>query len=146
MASRILLVDKDEYLLHVHSRYFECAGYEVDCATSEIGALIQVERKKYGAILFDLHVDNKNSNPSGLVFAAHVRKLQPRTLLFLLTSTISFEFERKAIASGVNKCLTKPQPLSELKKLVETTMEENLYRTGVDHLLYATVSLHQGAN
>ena len=115
MKFKILLVDKDQYLLDVHKKYFANAGYEVDCATTEPEALTLIVNNSYAAIVCDLHLDNDGSNQQGLVFASKARALRPGAVFFILTSRVSHEFERNAISQGVYKCLTKPQPLSVIK-------------------------------
>jgi len=119
MKFRILLVDKDEYLLDVHKKYFDRAGYEVDCATTEPDALALIDRNRYAAIVCDLHLDSDNSNQQGLAFASKARILRPGAAFFIMTSQVSNEFKRHAISRGVFMCLTKPQPLSEIKKALE---------------------------
>jgi len=119
MKFKLLLVDNDEYLLNVHRKYFDCAGYDVDCATTETDALALIDRNRYAAIVCDLHLDSDNSNQQGLAFASKAKILRPGAAFFILTSHVSYKFERNALSRGVYMCLTKPQPLSKIKEAIE---------------------------
>jgi len=119
MKLRILFVDKDEYLLNVHRKYFERDGYQVDCAITETDAMAMIFRNQYAAIVCDLHLDNNGSDERGLLFASKARTLRPGAAFFIMTSRVSDDFERNARSRGVYMCLTKPQTLHSIKIALE---------------------------
>lgn len=54
MASRILIVDDDEFLLDMYAVKFKEEGFEVDAAENADAAIEKLKSKTYAMVLFDM--------------------------------------------------------------------------------------------
>jgi len=128
MTFRILLVDKDDYLLEAHRRFFTKAGFHVDTVASQKDAIPMLLRNRYAAIVCDLQLSKIDGDRQGLELAAAARRLRPGAAFFLLTSDLSGEIARRARSSGVFLCISKPAPLTFLKDKLDFAIAPERFR------------------
>lgn len=115
---RILLVDDQPSILFAMSEYLAARDYVVDCAHDREEAVALLQRHAYGVVIADLRL-TPALDDDGLDVLSAVRKRSPVTRTILLTAYGSPAVERDAHLRGADVVLQKPQPLSEIARLVE---------------------------
>jgi two-component system, NarL family, sensor histidine kinase EvgS len=115
---RILFVEDDEFLARIYSQYFTLCGYQSDCATAKEEALALASRNRYDVVFADVRLRDLNDK-GGIEVARQVRTMQPATRLYLLTAAGDPGIMSEARDAGVEKCLFKPIPLDNLRRLIE---------------------------
>lgn len=117
MPASLLIVDDEEPILFAMREYFESAGFEVDCAARLEEAEALLAQRRHAALIADLRLTTAGRS-EGLALVAHARTASPATQIVLLTAYGSPEIEREARRLGVGAFLHKPQPLSEIARIV----------------------------
>lgn len=117
-TSKILLVEDDDSLRELLKDELENYDYEVDAAADLHRARELLHNEEYSAIILDLKLPDGN----GLeLFAAHLEKLQNRTIVITANATISSAVE--AIKKGAFNYIEKPFDESilqyQVKKIIE---------------------------
>jgi len=116
-ARRILIVDDEEAILQAIKDYLESFDWSVDCARSLPEAQALIDGEPYSVVVADLRLSPTEAI-GGLDVIARVRRESPETRTVLLTAYGSSQVEAEARRLGVDAVLQKPQPLSELVKIV----------------------------
>jgi CheY-like chemotaxis protein len=116
-GQRILIVDDEEAILSAVKDYLESFDWEVDCARSLPEASARLDGDPYSVVVADLRLSPTEAI-GGLELIARVRRESPDTRTVLLTAYGSSQVEAEARRIGVDAMLQKPQPLSELMKVV----------------------------
>ena len=117
MAQRILIVDDEEAILSAMKDYLESYEWAVDCARDVGEAEALLAQARYAVVIADLRLSPTQAI-GGLDLIAHVREKYPTTRTVLLTAYGSSQVEGEARRLGVDAFLHKPQPLSEIVKIV----------------------------
>jgi len=117
LAQRILIVDDEEAILSAMKDYLESFDWKVDCARSIVEANQLLDGGTYSVVVADLRLSPTEAI-GGLEVIARVRREQPDTRTLLLTAYGSSQVEAEARRLGVDAVLHKPQPLSDLVKIV----------------------------
>ena len=117
LPQRILIVDDEEAILAAVKDYLESFDWSVDCARSVPEAHELIDGEPYSVVVADLRLSPTEAI-GGLEVIARVRRECPGTRTLLLTAYGSSQVEAEARRLGVDAVLQKPQPLSELVKIV----------------------------
>lgn len=117
VSGRILIVDDEEAILSAMKDYLESFDWSVDCARSISEAHDLIDGQPYSVVVADLRLSPTDAI-GGLEVIARVRREHPETHTLLLTAYGSSQVEAEARRLGVDAVLQKPQPLSELVKIV----------------------------
>jgi CheY-like chemotaxis protein len=116
-TNRILIVDDEEAILQAMKDYLESFDWSVDCARDIPEAQSLLEGNHYSVVVADLRLSPTEAI-GGLDVIARVRRDRPDTRTVLLTAYGSSQVEAEARRLGVDAVLQKPQPLSDLVKIV----------------------------
>lgn len=117
LPQRILIVDDEEAILSAMKDYLESFDWSVDCARSIPEAHELIDGEPYSVVVADLRLSPTDAI-GGLEVIARVRREYPGTHTLLLTAYGSSQVEAEAYRLGVDAVLQKPQPLSDLVKIV----------------------------
>ncbi|MFZ2986592.1 ATP-binding protein [Ideonella sp.] len=103
---RILVVEDDLVNQRVTLRQLALLGYEAVLATNGLQALTLWREGSYGLVLTDLHMPEMDGFE--LVRALRREETGPRTPVLALTANALKGEEARALAAGMDACLTKP--------------------------------------
>jgi len=120
MTLKILIVDDDKKLLSVMKNIFTEEGHEVDICSDGLNAINMCREQKYDLIITDLMMPGAN----GLEVLKATRKIDPSTIVILVTGFASLETAIEAIREGAYDYITKPFKLEEIKILVSNAWEK----------------------
>ena len=118
IAPRLLIVDDESAVRQALREAFTGYGYSVDCAAEKEEAEAMLMHYTYDLVLSDLRLTDGHGK-EGLDLVGIVKERCARTRVVLLTGRGSPEIEAEARRRGAAAFLEKPQPLSELRRLVE---------------------------
>jgi DNA-binding NtrC family response regulator len=125
---RLLIVDDDISLRTALFKFFQRLDYQVITASS----LKEAKNFSGSQNIFDLAIiDLSLQDGSGLELVKHIRQAQPQCILFVLTGHATIETAIQSTQLGVNKFLSKPFELDELKLNVESALTYNMSRPAV---------------
>jgi ActR/RegA family two-component response regulator len=110
---RLLLIDDDETILFALQRYFEQAGFAVQCARELKEAEALAACCAYDLVIVDLSLSG-DSPAEGLEIVRFVRRNCPSTRLIVLTASPAPAIEHEAIRRGAHAFLRKPRALAEI--------------------------------
>lgn len=120
----VLLVDDEPYLLEVFAQVLSTYGYAVECASSGEEAL---------AILGDpsrpvdlLLTDQTMPAMTGIELARNVKSLQTNLPVLLCTGFQDEQLQAQAREVGIVRILSKPLELSELARIVRTSLDRSV--------------------
>ncbi len=116
---RILIVDDEDAILFAMRDYFTLRGYDVDTARDVTDAAAHLRAHAYAVVVADLCLGEMPS-AEGLDVAACVQASCPDTPVILFTAYGSPEIEAEARRRGVLTVLKKPQPLTEVERLIRS--------------------------
>lgn len=114
----VLIVDDEEAITTSMRRYLRAAGFRVDTAGSQAEAEAMIGRRRYELLIVDLRLCPGDGH-QGLDLLDFARRHSPSTRTVVLTAYGSPELEEAARAHGARCFLHKPQPLSEIARLVQ---------------------------
>jgi len=115
---RLLVADDEESIRFAMSEYFGMRGYTVDCARDLDEAVALLGRHAYGVVVADLRL-SATRDEEGFDLIGHVRQRRPATATILLTAHRSPAIDREARRRGVDVVMVKPQPLSEIARVID---------------------------
>jgi DNA-binding response OmpR family regulator len=120
-VKRLLVVDDEEHIRLGMRRYFQAAGFHVDCAAERDEAEALVANGCYDVAILDLAL-TPSHGPDGLHLIASLREWCPSTRILVLTAVGAAEVHEEATRLGADHFLLKPQPLDRvLAVLTELT-------------------------
>jgi signal transduction histidine kinase len=112
-AQRILVVDDEEQILSLFTRFLSSEGYPVDVARSGNEAMNRVRGQTYGAVILDLRLGNEDGRDLYRGLVALQPNLQHRVLF------ISGDLDSPPVADFLREtghlCLAKPIHLDQIK-------------------------------
>lgn len=121
-SHRILIIDDEEPILFAMKEYFTTFGYEVDCAQEMEEAEAMLANIRYSVVIVDLRLTGSHG-AEGLEIVGDVCEMCPWAYVVLLTAYGSPEVEGEARRRGVHAFLNKPQPLTEVARIIEEFLE-----------------------
>jgi ActR/RegA family two-component response regulator len=122
VKKRLLLIDDDESIRFALRRYFEQAGYAVQCATEPEEAEALAVCYAYDLVIVDLSLSTDCAN-EGLEIVRFLRRQCPSARLIVLTASPAPAIEHEAIRRGAHAFLRKPKPLAEIARTAVHLME-----------------------
>jgi DNA-binding response OmpR family regulator len=120
---KLLLVDDEESVLIGMRRYFQLAGFHVDCALDQEEAEAFLSEGSYDAAIVDLCLWPGRGS-SGLDVIGGVRERCRSTRILVLTASGSPESQAEAHRRGADLCLQKPRPLAEIHEELRKLLDE----------------------
>ena len=123
---RILLVDDNETITSMLSKYLSLKGYDVSVANDGQNGLNLIKTGSYDSVLLDLSMPDFSGYD--VIDALDAQNLiQKNRIVVLTASNISNDKIDSLLALGIHMCMKKPMKLKELlealagEKLIENT-------------------------
>jgi len=110
MNGKILVIDDEVSILEVVKLGLEEAGFKVDTFFDPIEALNSFSEGKYDAVLSDINMPEM----SGLEVLRRCKKINPESLVILITAYSSIDSAIEAIRGGALDYIRKPFRMEEL--------------------------------
>jgi DNA-binding NtrC family response regulator len=120
---RILIIDDEPAILFAYRKLIEKEGMCVDISTCLDGALKQIKKHHYLAVVADVRLAGSD-NEDGLVFLKILRIKQPTTKMILATGYGSSEIEKSARSLGVSHYFEKPVQPAEIMGALRSFSDE----------------------
>jgi DNA-binding NtrC family response regulator len=124
MKPNILIIDDDSTTLFGFSSYLSKSGYEVETALTLKEAENKLMVKKLDAVLIDLNLPDGN----GMDWIAKIRKMDPDTLIIMITGAGEISTAVEAMRRGADHYLTKPVDLEMLDRFMSKRLELDILR------------------
>lgn len=115
MENKVLVVDDEEGIRNVLSRWLSSAGYEVFTADSGATALDRFRSEKPSLVLLDIRMPGE----SGLDVLSQMRREDPSASVIMLTAVDDNVVGREALSRGAWEYVTKPVELRKLGFAIE---------------------------
>jgi two-component system sensor histidine kinase/response regulator len=103
-GARVLVVEDHEVNQQLFKTILEKLGHQVTLAGDGLQAVEAAELEQYDLIFMDIQMPNMN----GYDAARKLRQMGVRTPIIAVTASALQEEQRRALAAGMNHCLTKP--------------------------------------
>jgi len=111
---RLLVIDDEPSILHAFRRVFDEPGLELLTAESAAEGEMLVEQEHPDLVVLDLQLPDR----SGLECFENIRRLDPKTLVIIITGHGTVETAIEATKLGAYDYLFKPLELTDLKQIV----------------------------
>lgn len=118
MGFEILIVDDDASMLSVLQSVFTEEHYRVSTSLNGLDAIEKCKATPYDLVITDIMMPGAN----GLEVLSTAKKINPNTLVILITGFASLETAVSAIREGAYDYITKPFRLEEIKIAVKNAM------------------------
>jgi DNA-binding response OmpR family regulator len=113
---KILVIEDDAEMRSLLKDFIEEEeGYEADSVGDGSEAFRKLAKEHFDLILTDIRMPGL----SGMDILPGLKKLQPRSLIIVITAFGSEEVYRRALERGADSYLEKPVHLDELRKLMQ---------------------------
>ncbi len=112
---KILLIDDDVNLCKVLSYQLKKQGYEVTTAFSGQEGLARFKENNFDIVLSDIQMPDL----SGLEVLKEIRRLNPETIIIMITAYGSVDGALEAVHSGADDYITKPFGQEQLLFVIE---------------------------
>jgi CheY-like chemotaxis protein len=131
----ILVVDDEDAVNRLVSRYLTHIGYRVleACSAEEALAVVRRQRPRVDLVLSDVVMPGTG----GVALAAHLLGQAPGPSVILMTGQLPDEIERLNVNGQIVPVLRKPLNLDQLQSLLRVTLEgfpdatiESIYLAG----------------
>ena len=117
-AARVLIVDDEESIRRLVSRWTDISGYEVKAASSAEAALLMMHAWTADVVVCDIRMPRY----SGVWLIEHLRTLYPGTAIIISTGYGEVE-PALMVRARITGCLAKPYDRESLLVLLERAME-----------------------
>jgi CheY-like chemotaxis protein len=118
MAFHLLIVDDDPNMLSVLKDSFSEENYHVVTSSNGLDAIEKCQTQPYDLVISDIMMPGA----TGLEVLRAVKKINPDTLIILITGFASLETAVTAIRNGAYDYITKPFRLEEIKIVVKNAL------------------------
>ncbi|MCE5249099.1 response regulator [bacterium] len=120
MIGKILVVDDEPGIRDIIKTYVEHFGYIVHTAADGVDALKQVESENYDVVLTDIQMPRMD----GLTLTEEIRKIQPDTIIIMMTGYASVNTAVEAIKRNIFDYIMKPfQNMHTILQTIEQGIE-----------------------
>jgi DNA-binding response OmpR family regulator len=123
---KILIVDDDTLLCEMLQMHLEREGYSVRAANGGFDAIKAVVNEDFDLVLSDINMPFLDGFAVLKAIRGHVSKSRSEVPVIFLTARNDGETREKAKSLGVTKYLTKPIPVDELTREIETSLAQAL--------------------
>jgi DNA-binding NtrC family response regulator len=120
MSCAVLIVEDEPALARNIASFLGGGGFEVRSAASGEDALRELESFKPDVILLDFNLPGMN----GLKAFEHMRDIDPRVKVVMMTGHASVELAVEAMKAGAYDFVTKPISLSKLRLMLDKLTSE----------------------
>jgi len=120
-ARRILIVDDDNSVRKMTSKYLKILGYDIITASDGREGLDLFKKGGIDLVLADLIMENMD----GEEMYHEIRKVDPRAKVFIMSGYQKDERVRHLLENGAIGFISKPFKLQELDKILRNVLKEN---------------------
>ncbi len=120
----ILIVDDEESILVVLSRFLTRPGFAVDATRSGITALAWARQKRYDILILDL----KMPEMDGLTLLREIKRIEPSVSVIIMTAFGTVKTAVEAMKLGADEYLMKPLQLEALQILIRKIVDYRMLR------------------
>jgi DNA-binding NtrC family response regulator len=108
---RILIVDDEEHLRMIYSKFFQQRGYRVTTASSLAEEEVKLRAEPFDLILHDVMLEDGD----GIDFLPTIKQIQPAVPVIILTA-IGYDEEaiNEARTNGASSFVSKLSPLDQV--------------------------------
>jgi DNA-binding NtrC family response regulator len=117
-TSRILIVDDEATLLDILVEHFINSNYEVETATSGVGALTSIVRARPDLVLLDI----KMPRMSGIEVLKEILKIDPTITVIMVSGNIDVAITAEAFRHGAFGFVPKPFDFRYLLHLIAVSV------------------------
>ncbi len=103
-GNSVLIIDDDQIILSIFTKFLRKAGYETDTAETCQQALEKVKKQFYDIALIDI----KLPDMEGTDLLPIIDRISPNTVKIMMTGFSSAEHRYKSLNRGAAAYLTKP--------------------------------------
>ena len=125
--ARVLVVDDEENMVHVLTKFLRGEGFEVEGAGTGEAALERLRAGPFELVLTDL----KLPDTDGIEILKAARELHPETVVILITAYGTIGSAIEAMRAGAYDYVTKPFRAGEILQAVEKALERVQLRQAV---------------
>lgn len=114
---KILLIDDNQSMTKLFSRFFKTKGWDCTVSDDGVGGLRQIDTQHFDAVLLDLAMPEF----SGFDVIKALKKngkIKEERIFVLTASAISPSEIEKLINQGIKSCIKKPVRLGNLLKIL----------------------------
>jgi len=116
----VVVIDDEQGILDVVSRFAQRAGYETIACSSGRDAVAQLQTRRADLVMVDLRMPDLG----GLDVLRAIREIDPRCQAVLMTGYASVETAVEAIKLGATDYLSKPLDFARLEQLLATVRDD----------------------
>jgi two-component system response regulator PilR (NtrC family) len=120
--ARILVVDDERSMQEFLEIFFRSEGYDAVTAGDVESALLHLEGDEFDVVITDIQMPGG----SGLDLLSAVQKMEPETVVVMMTAFASTETAISAMKQGAYDYITKPFKVDEVRVVVEKALEKRL--------------------
>jgi DNA-binding response OmpR family regulator len=124
---KILIVEDDNHLRQILSKYLIQIGYDVLTAFDGLNALNLLEHQKVDLVVTDVMMPHIDGNELSYT----LRQMFPEMPILMLTALDQYRDKEKGFLSGVDDYLIKPIDLKELNLRIQAILRR--YHIMVSH-------------
>lgn len=128
-TSSILVVDDDAVAAELLAEILEKEGYRVHIVTQGADAIRMSETTSFDVVITDL----KMPNISGIEVLRTFNRVNPQTIIIVITAFGSFETAIEAIRNGAYDYISKPFKIEEIKRKVRLAIEQKHLLLNKEH-------------
>jgi two-component system response regulator (stage 0 sporulation protein F) len=122
MKRRIMIVDDQKGVRRLLEELFKREGWEVYAASDGKEAIEKVSQFQPSVLLIDMKMPNMN----GLEASQIILEKHQEVAIIMMTAYGEMEIVKRALASGVRKCITKPFDILYLRDEVNRIVAEEV--------------------
>jgi len=112
---RILVVEDHQVNQQLFKTILEKLGHQVFLAENGLQAVEAAERERFDLIFMDIQMPNMN----GYDATRKLREMGVKTPIIAVTASALQEEQKRALAAGMNHCLTKPFKKKDLVPVLD---------------------------
>jgi two-component system, NtrC family, response regulator HydG len=116
----VMIVDDEQGILDLVSRFAQRAGYDVITCASGRDAITRLQTRRADLVLVDLRIPDVG----GLDVLRALREIDPRCQAVLMTGYASLETAVEAIKLGATDYFSKPLDFGRVQQLLESVRED----------------------
>lgn len=118
--TNILVIDNNESVTKLLKKLLKEEGYKVDAETSGRPALKNIKKNGYEVVLLEI----KLPDISGLTIIEHIKKIDPKIIVIMITGHSSINIAIEALNKGADGFISKPIKLEELIFTIENKLKQ----------------------
>jgi response regulator RpfG family c-di-GMP phosphodiesterase len=123
-AVPVLVVDDDDSVRNIVSRFLSSRGYKVDAAPSGKAALETLARSRFPLAVFDVDMPGM----SGVELVRHALEADPDLAIVMLTGADDADTATEALSSGAFDYMTKPIDSAAFERAVGRALHKRKLR------------------